>query len=224
MVDADSREADVTYVAPADITAQSISARVPHLGRITMAFQPSGPMEPSREPQGDCRGRRALTQNGTFVGHLHWRGERGYTTASATRAPGYLIHSFREVCKGDGAGVGDEGLIVPLLVARSRTTGRFVELQVYGGERESPSFTVFVEETRSKLDIFRMLLGAPGSIDTDPSGVIKAAVRPPFHGTAEFQPEHGATGSWTGTLTAVFPGRGAISLAGPTFSARRASG
>lgn len=75
LVNADSREADVTYVAPADITTQSISARVPHLGWISMHFHPSGPVEPSPEPQGDCRGRRALTQSGTFKGHLHWRGE-----------------------------------------------------------------------------------------------------------------------------------------------------
>lgn len=221
-VNAVSGEADVSYVAPARITARSISARVSHLGWITMHFHPSGPVEPSPEPRGDCRGRRALTQSGTFEGHLHWRGERGYTSASATRASGYVVHSFREVCKGEGAGVGDEGLIVPLLVARSRTADQFVELQAYGGEHEAPSFIVFVEETRPKLEISRALFGVPGSMEIDSSGAIKATPRPPFHGSAEFQPEHGATGSWTGTLTAVFPGRGAIPLAGPTFSARRA--
>lgn len=223
-VDADSREADVSYVAPARITAQSISARVPHLGRITMHFHPNGPAEPSLEPQGDCRGRQALIQDGTFVGHLRWRGERGYTSASATRASGYVVRSFREVCKGEGTGVGDKGLIVPLLVARSRTADRFIELQAYGGEREAPSFTVFVKEARPKLEISRFLLGVPGGMDIDSSGAIKATPRPPFHGSAEFQPEHGAAGSWTGTLTAVFPGRGAIPLAGPAFSARRAPG
>ncbi len=224
LVNATSREADVAYVAPADITARSISAWVPHLGRVTMRFHPSGPPEPSPEPQGDCRGRRALVQDGTFVGHLRWRGERGYTSARATRASGYLVHSFREGCKGEGAGVGDEGLIVPLLVARSRTADRFVELQAYGEKGEVPSFTVLVEETQPKLEIYRFLSGAQGEIDVNPSGVIEVIPRPPFHGTAEFQPTQGAKGSWTGTLTAVFPGKGAVSLAGPTFSVRRAPG
>jgi hypothetical protein len=66
-------------------------------------------------------------------------------------------------------------------------------------------------------------LGIPGKIIIDPSGAITATPHRPFHGTAEFQPKRGATGSWLGTLTAVFPGKGAIPLAGPTFLASRAS-
>ena len=224
-VEAISGQAHVSYIAPADVTGDSISANVPRLGRLAMSFHPSAPVLPSSEPQGDCRGRHALIQNGTFVGRFRWRGERGYTSASATKATGYRVHSFREVCKGEGAGVGDEGLIVPLLVARSRTPARFAEVQAYRREEsEPPSFIAFMKETRFRLEISRLLMGGSGTIDIASSGVIKVAPRAPFSGIAEFQPERGAAGSWTGTLTAVFPGRGRISLAGPTFSAWRSSG
>lgn len=223
-IDAASREADVNYVAPARVTAESISASVPHLGRIAMHFHSVGSAKPSREPQGDCRGRRSVIQKGIFVGSFYWHAERGYTSARTSRSAGYEVHSFREVCKGEGAGAGNEGLVRPLLVAHSRTVHRVIEFQAYSLGPEESSFSLLVKETHPKLEVSRSLFGIGGAIESDPSGTIRITPDSPFRGAAKFQPIHDGVGSWTGALTAVLPGRDPVYLAGHSFAARRVSG
>lgn len=223
VVEASSRDGRVAYLAHARVSPDRVQAKIGHLGRISMRFHRLGPWEKSREPQGDCRGRRAIVQKGVFRGLLKWRGERGFATARATSASGLSVASYREVCKGENAGTGNDKASEPTLTAKSRRPRGFLEVQTYDLPNE-PLFIANLWEPGPRLGIYRSLsaVGGASNAEFSPSGAATISPPPPFSGGAEFQPIHGATGSWSGTLTGFFPGLGSVPLAGPTFSARRA--
>jgi hypothetical protein len=196
-----------------------IRARFGALGSLTMRFIPDGPAQVTREPQGDCRGKRAMVQSGTFLGRLRWRGEHGFSSVNVRRAQGLSIHSFREVCKGFDAGAGTGRAVNPSLEVRSNVAGRSITLQAYF-TAATPNLMAEVAEKNDGLSIRRWIselgtgevfLGVGTRVRVDPSR--------PFISEAEFVPGVGNHGSWTGALTGEFPGVGEVSLAGSTFRA-----
>jgi hypothetical protein len=216
----------VDYSVHARFAGNLIRARFGNRGRISMRFEPSGPFKPSREPQGDCRGREGLVQQGTFVGRFAIRGEGGFTEAKATRVPGISVRAFRQVCKGKDAGP-EPAVVAPetTLSAFRRLPARTVGLRAaVRAERFArvEEFEGYVVESRAGLLIERVVHppGAPGEFTFDEAaGSAAVAPPPPFAGTAALRPGEGSKPTWTGDLMATFPGLGKIPLAGPGFRA-----
>lgn len=223
-LDVISRDASVEYIARASVRGGEVRARFGRLGRLSMRFEPREARHSTTEPQGDCRGRPALVQKGVFRGLFRWRGEQAFSSARTEQVRGLSVRSFREVCKGTNAGVGNDAPIQPMLIAKSRGGGRSVEVQTYsypdGGQ---PSFAASLAESRGRLRISRSLFqdGQPTDLTIDRDGAITIAPPFPFGGSAKFEPVQGNMGSWNGGLTGDFPGLGRVSLAGPSFSAVR---
>jgi hypothetical protein len=75
----------------------------------------------------------------------------------------------------------------------------------------------------SGMEIHRSLtqLDRSGEISFGDTGGIRISATTPFSGGAEYLPQRGNGGSWSGTLKGAFPGIGAVPLAGSSFSALR---
>jgi len=203
-----------------------LKARFPGLGHIDMHWKPSGKKKVTSEPQGDCKGRRALVQEGFFAGDFSFRGEGGYTEGETTRAKGLSIRSFREVCKGLDAG--PEPSIQPeeTLLAHGPNAQRKVSFRA--SARESPGgrieeFEAGLIERRPNLIVRRLTFGGgepiAGQFTFDHStGTASAAPPKPFLGSADLNPASDEL--WTGDLAVSFLGVDKVRLAGSGFKAR----
>lgn len=218
VIEASSRGTYLEYTVPAHNSDNRIEAKIANLGAIAMRFDPSGPLERSTEPQGECKGRRERFQRGAFHGRFRFRGERGFTTVRASRASGSFSHSFREVCAGKNAGRNDNPELQPTLIARSNAGGRSLAVEVFLGE-ESASFHAIVVEKRSGLRVERTLIqgAGPNSYLPEPDGAATLIPPLPFTGTVKYQPPSIGGEAWSGSLSASFPGLGPIALAGHGF-------
>lgn len=207
-----------------------IKAKFPGIGRISVRFEPQG--SPQREPPffSRCRGGAAVTQRGLFVGTIEFHGERGYTSVTATRAPGEVATTEREICK---RSTFDDAPDVEAdrteLWAYSRSKGRAVGFSASTlGPPESPSITfgASVVERRQGMAIFRSTFasGEASQLVTGDSRPhpFSGTVTPPspFHGSAQFQRTPEGDRSWTGSLSVYFPGLDRVALTGPSFDAR----
>ncbi len=215
-----SRADYARYLTPAKLGGGRIEAKIGNIGQIAMQFKPSGPPQISTEPQGQCRGRRPLGQHGVFTGRFTFRGERGFTVARASRVDGYREESFREVCKGGGRNGYHEGApLQPDLTARAIQGNRAISVEVFLRPEEL-STQANIREARGRLQIERSIaIAGDGSLyspQSDGSALITPP--PPFTGEALYQPEALGGDPWTGTLTAPFPGLGAVRLAGSGFA------
>lgn len=172
-------------------------------------------------------GRKALIQPGLFVGSFSFRGEGGYTKASAKRAKGLSIHSFREVCRGPDAGPESANPPeVTLLASRSdaqqEVAFRASARAARGGRIKE--FEAVMTEHFPDLTVERVAVGGGGD-DTNPfifdvgAGTANVMPSTPFHGSASLSP----SGSWSGDLSVSFLGAGEVGLAGPGFKANLGS-
>jgi hypothetical protein len=212
------------YSARGSVTPRRIKARFGSIGHIDMGWTPTSKQEVTSEPQGDCRGRKALIQQGIWEGSFSFRGERGYTKADVKRVSGIAVHSFREVCKGPDAG--DENFTPPeeILRAYSRRGRHEVDFQAAtraarGGRIEE--FNAALTERRPKLFIRRSTFAGGGAVvgqfGFDGTGSARVAPPEPFLGSAEL--DQTAAETWTGDLIVPFLGVGLVALAGPDFRA-----
>jgi hypothetical protein len=92
-----------------------------------------------------------------------------------------------------------------------------------GAKPESCLFAALTEEARESIQIARVVFGAgPGSeclLDRS-LGSLTVTPAAPFSGTATLRLGADGTTSWTGSLAVPFPGRGTVSLAGPSFESK----
>lgn len=215
----------VSYIAPARIHADRMQATIGSLGTLSMRFLPVGKARRSTEPQGDCRGRRALVQKGVFVGHFVLAGENGFTSASVGRIRGLHVRSFREVCKGADAGDRPKFPREDSIEAVADKGSQSVDILVSKPARrdEPVTFVADVHEATQKLWIVRSVFGSAerNVLSQEPDGSFVFGPPAPLSGAAEFRPVgSGRSGEWIGSLSAQFPGLGPVSLAGADFVAR----
>jgi hypothetical protein len=213
------------YFARGLVAPRRIKTRFGRIGQIDMRWEPTSKPEVSSEPQGDCRGRKALIQQGVWIGSFSFRGEKGYTKVDVKRVSGIAVHSFREVCKGPDAGAEYSTPPEETLLAHSRRGRREVDFQAVtraarGGRIEE--FNAALTERRPKLFIRRITFAGGGAVagqfDFDgTSGSARVVPPEPYLGSAELDPT--AAEPWSGDLTVPFLGVGLVALAGPDFRA-----
>jgi len=77
------------YTVPGVAKGGRIMARFPGLGKVAVRFVPdTANQQASRSAR---KARRAGTDNGTFVGTIAFRGERHFTSVTASRANGSIV-------------------------------------------------------------------------------------------------------------------------------------
>lgn len=229
------RNPDVVIYLTRRVHAQGsrIEATLPRIGRISVDFQATGQVhrEPGFFPP--CKGGETVKQEGYFDGTIRLRGERGYTTARATRVHGQIARTAKEVCKRSiFGGSKPKTENASRLFAWSSSAGRSVSFSATTLETPnlpSPAsvfFSGIVRERRQGMAIFREAAtrGSPDDLAaTDESGFPASATATPaapFRGSATFERMAQGANVWRGNLSVDLPGLGRVALAGPGFAAR----
>lgn len=217
------RQASVVYTVKGHSRRGRISTKFGRLGHVHMRWKPTSAFTVSREPQGNCRGRKPLLQRGVFVGRFVFRAEGSFTQARATRVPGLRVRSFRNVCHSAHAGSQPEETLLAAFQKEGQNLRFRASTRISGSERLE-EFEANAAERVGALSIDRYVLtgGAPvrGEFSFD-AATGSARVEPPFPFTGVgVLNETASAGVWTGDLAVNLPGLGRISLAGSGFEAQ----
>ena len=224
----------VSYLTRVHAQGNRIEATLPRVGRIRVDFRAAGRAQ--REPGffgAPCIGGETVKQPGYFRGSIRLRGERGYTTAKATRVRGQIVKTAKEICPRsifDNSKPKTEE--AARLFAWSSSKGRsatFSATTLETPNLPSPAsvfFSGIVRERRQGMAIFRQVtahgaqdaLVAADESEFPASAIVTAAA--PFQGSATFERQAHGANAWRGNLTMDMPGLGRVALAGPGFGAR----
>lgn len=209
-----------------------IRANFPSLGRVALRFDPSGKRQVHRA-RSQCRGKRRVTEHGTFRGTIALEGEGGYFKVMDHAGEGALERSFRLVCKKGAAKQTEEGSLwdyaAPpfearyssatggtdaLLYAFAQQPGRSIGIRAahYAG-KPGAEIQLRVLERGGRMAIGRFALletDTPETFTTTGPGVHPAsatlAPTAPFYGEANYFENSSTSHSWTGTLGVSLPG------------------
>jgi hypothetical protein len=215
-----------TYSAPISGEADHPEADLGPFGRVAVAFEPSGAQRVAHlDQQGKTTGcvfpRRIVRRLGTFTGTIEFRGENGYASVEATSAPGSLGTSPFRNCstrrpKASPETVTGQAGPDAFLNASDRDGLSFFASTLGPGV----SFhAVSAEALPGGIGVVRTAqataTGAAFDLDSERHSV---TLRPPapFSGQATFRSSSAAAPSWSGSLTAAFPGM-TVPLVGPPF-------
>jgi hypothetical protein len=202
------------------VTADAILANLGGVGRVDVVRIPSG-REKTVHPQ--CIGGPLTYEPATYEGLIEFNGEQGYTRARVSRVaqlPAFLVFAARLPC---GSGYG-EAIDSEEPGARLRgisfSHGRSLSFQVNKNRPKGRTvFTASLRERRGRIRIDRELTGVapPGAFRFDPHlQTATLSPRSPFSGSAALSRSRNSVSPiWTGDLRLTFPGRSAVSLAGP---------
>lgn len=213
--------ASIYYAHAGGGGARRIEATLGRLGRIAVAFHPSGAVRVTAlGPGAGCGGpARIVRRLGTFTGLVEFRGEGGYTTVRATRARGSVgtpaphCAALAGASSAGASAAGRRGRVV--LRAVNRRAGTSFEA------RRSGAGVAFLATLRERVDgglvvLRRAYARAPRTAFSFDAALTAARVRPPapFTGSARYR--DGAAARWRGSLRATFPGV-TLPMTGPGF-------
>jgi hypothetical protein len=209
--------ASASYATEGTVTTGSINADFSPLGHIDVVLKPSGR---TVRIHASCGQYTEIFEPGEFEGTIDFRGEDGYTTATASGAP--LIPEVRAL-GGCGNGYGESlgrGIRGARLKGVSFADGRILTFQVNKNRAEGRTlYSASLKERRDGMKIFREVKGlvGPGAFRFD-RRLRKATLAPPapFAGTASTSRSADSVSPlWRGSLTLDFPGHRNFPLAGP---------
>ncbi len=189
-----------------------------------MAVQPTG----RSEAIGSKCGRPKTIEGEEYVGTIAFHGEEGFTDAEAIQTPLRLDPILNLVC-GEG-------------VSSGTVSGRGlpgVELKVVAKDgprlrldqnhpRARVSYEAKLNEDEGDVKVYRTITGhlgdgaltyAPSLESASFSAGAPFAGRATYSGKASMHEARPGRGTWRGDLKVDFPGRAAVPLAGPAFSA-----
>jgi hypothetical protein len=207
-----------TYVAPGVVSEDFFKADLGPFGRVDLALHPSGRV---RKIHVKCSKQSYPFETGTYDGVVEFKGEHGYTRASATQIP--FQPPVTSFC-GGGSGRGESrgpGLPGARLQGLSFVRGRRLSFQVNKNHprRGRVPFSFELSERREGIQIHRSIEGfAPsGSFSFEPDfSTAELSLPSPFSGSATLRRRTNAvTPTWTGDLSIDFVGHPAVRLAGP---------
>jgi hypothetical protein len=219
----------------AELANGDLQAEFGSVGSVSMRFQPSGKRIVGRNHPA-CKGRRPVTELGSYRGTIELRGENGYFAVKADFAKGTRRRDFRLVCKRGQAKATPDSLPLHRFVSPSLgfgTSGRSLEalLRV---EAETPDRRVALRAAKNGAGLLDRVSAGVLEVTPDmaigrestlylPIGPLK--VVNPSSASFGLSPEPEATyvetsagPSWTGTLAVDLPGL-RQPLTGPEFGA-----
>jgi hypothetical protein len=200
-------------------------------GRIVVRFHPSSRRPPSR----GCRRGRSIELSGRFVGTIRFRGDRGFSSVSATSAKGSLERSCERNSGRPAVARPSQAranrLFQTTLFAVAKSEGRSIVFRsdnlatrAPGGALRGGSNLVLaeLEEENGRVLIERSAIVIAKPIAASPLGMLpitSSLTAPrPFSGTGSFVEAAGAAPSWTGDLQVDLPGVEDLPLTGPGFT------
>jgi hypothetical protein len=216
------------YVARGKVAGDEVRADFPGMGEISMRFKPSG-----RVRRGflglHCLGAEdVVTRFGVFTGRLRFRGEGGYVTIDSHRAKGKATTLPSTGCPlrpiggphvFSGVPIAKRGRVTFLGADFRQGIGAvdFFALDVGG---QDPRYVAQTEQGGSGLATYRLAIatGPPSGFAADNAlSFATIAPPPPFRGIGSLLRNPDGSRSWTGSLTASFPGDPDVPLTGPQF-------
>lgn len=226
-IDASRGKSAAFYTVPGTVTETSIQAELGALGRIAVAFHPSGRPRTARSA---CSDKPVHFDSGFYEGTIDFHGEEGYTAVEATRAPGDLGFLLDLVCSGISGGSGGPFLPGAELEVEARgprpphLNRLGPSLKVVKNRPRAPAhFEVSLSEEHEGIGILRLInpIAPANAFEYDPR-VRTATVHPPppFAGTARFHRNAKPANQWTGDLIADLPGKSGVRLTGTDLRAR----
>ncbi|HTR74733.1 MAG TPA: hypothetical protein VMH33_05680 [Solirubrobacterales bacterium] len=217
-----------TYVARGTSGPNGIHANFRQFGRIDVTFHPTAPAARGLPP--DCFGGTtgAATIPGYFTGKIDFEGQGGYTAVRSHRVRGDEVLPPTEQCPlvAGGANPLLEDPAVELPPADTRMSLYAADKSGTGGlffDAWRAGRTDFVAEQFGTVGRIGLLsiayaIGPRSSFTSDPQ-VSHGKIHPPrpFRGSAILRRGPDGKRSWTGSLTASFPGEAPVSLTGTRF-------
>lgn len=210
---------ETIYLARGVATPDRLQATFGQFGEVKMRFREAS-------THAVCHGTFKLRRHkGVFVGSLRFKGEGGYVSVDLHRASGGILepagrcprrphrHHFRG---------GHGGSILfsspAALFAESREgvdTSSVLALEFLG----TSGILATHEESRGKLAIIRtaLVFTHPAFHVNEAATAAKLAPPAPFHGTGHYRAAPDGTSTWTGDLSANFPGAPRFPLTGPQY-------
>jgi hypothetical protein len=216
------KDSGVLYLAPASVTATTIDADLGAVGKLSLQFEPSAPVErvhPKCKRDGSFR-----FEPGVWVGTIEFEGEEGFTRVARSRSKAIPFPFLEDGC--DTYSIGEtfgHDAYGARLVLRSPARHRSLFLQVNENHRNAPVLVeASLEERRTGMIVDRELLERyPASSFAFGPLLRSATLAPPspFAGSATFRRFAKPANRWTGDLTIDFPGRADVPLSGDGFKA-----
>jgi hypothetical protein len=223
------------YVAHGTVTPGRIEATFGRLGSVAVRFHPSGRVTRSKPPR-HCKGARFTRRFGVFTGSVRFTGENHYVALRAHRAKGMIrsplflncgIRNFNSHAARLSREVGNGPKVTPTILAafwrHVVSSTDFFSLQV----GKKTFYLAVTEESKGSMAEVRYAMAiAPSKTFVADDALTSATVKPPapFHGTGSYAAAPDGTKSWTGSLSASFPGAARFPLTGMQFKEMLATG
>lgn len=213
--------ASAIYLADATVTATEIEADLGALGKVSLQFEPGR----ERTVRSRCNPKRSLPlEHGAWVGRFEFRGEEGFTRATATRVPASLSPFFDTFCPTSGSGeTWGAGVPGARLRVRAGHGRHALSLQANQNRPGAPlRLSASLSEQRGRVFVERQVeeVYGGGGFEFDPDlQVARLAPPRPFSGAAAFHRHAKPANRWTGSLNVDFPGHSNVSLTGARFEA-----
>lgn len=210
---------ETLYLARGVATPDRLQATFGQFGKVKMRFREASAHRVCHGPFGLIR------HKGVWVGNLRFRGEDGYVSVRLHRAAGGILEPsgicprhLRRHHHSHGGGGSAHFSSPAALFAQSREgvdTTRVLALEFFGVSGVLATH----EESRGKLAILRAALAYthPAFHANEAATAAKLAPPGPFHGTGHYHAAPDGTYTWSGGLSANFPGAPRFPLTGPQF-------
>lgn len=209
------------YLARGVATPNRLQATFGQFGKVEMRFREASARRACDGPFGLIR------HKGVWVGNLRFRGEGGYVSVRLHRAVGGMLEptGFSSRCirhlrhHRHSHGGGHIDFSSPAaLFAQSREgvdTTSVLALEFFG----ESGVVATHEESRGKLAILRydFVFAHPAFHVNEAATAAKLAPPGPFHGTGHYRAAPDGSYTWSGGLSANFPGAPRFPLTGPQF-------
>lgn len=201
-----------SYVAPAKITPTSFAADFGALGKVSVAWHPTGGITDFV----GCSGEELSYEAGYYEGTIEFHGEEDFTEVATSwafgRPPAFCGSLSLIISGGEANGA--------LLDVASLKKKRQFFFQAYRNKPQQPThFRADLLEANGDTAIVRsvQVQGGAKTLRYGPHPKDPVVVRPPapFAGTGIFHPKQPRRDRWTGNLRADFPGKANANLTGP---------
>jgi hypothetical protein len=217
------RRIQTAYLARGLARPERLQATFGHFGKVKMRFHESRDRSWVGR-QRTCRGaNRFIKRRGVFRGNLRFKGEDGYVSIRVHRAKGAVVTQAPKCRRHRGGGFKipfggslSQPQSILLSIARDGVdAAAFFAVE----EKRSTLFFASSEESRGKLAIVRMAVLRKHSRIRTNGSLTSASLSPssPFHGTGRYQAAPDGSTTWSGNLSANFPGAPRSPLTGANF-------
>lgn len=222
------RNAITAYVARGTVTPGRLQASFGDLGSVAMRFRQSS-NRTWEKPHRRCKGSgRFVNRRGVYVGDIRFRGEGGYISIHAHRVKG-RVSSVAPRCRRSPSSQRSRRAIRPSQQGspfeldsldaswRHGVTSTSVGAITLGARA---LFFASTEQSEGKLAVLRFAFArASVRAFTVDNALTRAQISPPapFKGTGIYRAAADGTRTWSGGLTADFPGAPRLPLTGPEF-------